>query len=122
MNDFVNHVNLFESLPPELYEWQPKPSDLTNISYLGQRVIEALRAVQPQNSVLESQQFDTLITQHWLRVKMWRLVCGIAAQHCNGAMATPQLSLPVDAGSSIMSSLTSVSTASKNRHGISLVS
>ncbi|KAJ4156131.1 hypothetical protein LMH87_001344 [Akanthomyces muscarius] len=68
MNDFVNHVHLFESLPPELYEWQTTSSNLTTISYLGQRVIQALSAVQPQNSVLESQQFDTLITQHWLRL------------------------------------------------------
>ncbi|OAQ97291.1 hypothetical protein LLEC1_00061 [Akanthomyces lecanii] len=120
MNDFVNHVHLFESLPPELYDWQPKSSDLTAISYLGQRVIQALSAVQPQDSVLESQQFDTLITQHWLRVTMWRLTCGIAAQYCGGPMPLPELSLPYDAGSSIMSSLTTVSTASKNRHGISL--
>lgn len=54
MNDFVNHVHPFETLPPELYEWQPKSSDLTAIPYLGQRVIQALGAVQPQNSVLES--------------------------------------------------------------------
>lgn len=121
MNDFVNHVHLFETLPPELYVWQPKSSDLTAISYLGQKVIQALGAVQPQNSVLESQQFDTLITQHWLRVRMWRLTCEIAAQYSGNSLALPELNLPFDAGSSIMSSLTTVSTASKNRHGISLV-
>ncbi|KAJ3495273.1 hypothetical protein NLG97_g3512 [Lecanicillium saksenae] len=120
MNDFVNHVNLFESLPPELYEWQLGASNSSKLSHLGQTVIHALRSVQPQNSVLESQQFDTLITQHWLRVRMWRLICGIASQYCDSSMSVPDLALPFDSGSAIMSSLASVSTTSKNRHGISL--
>ncbi|OAA53348.1 Transcription factor [Cordyceps fumosorosea ARSEF 2679] len=120
MNDFVNHINVFESLPLELYEWQPEPSDSSNLSYIGQRVIQALCTVQPQNSVLESQQLDTLITQNWLRVVMWRLMCGIAGKSCHGSVALPDLRLPFDAGSSILLSLTSSSTASKNRHGISL--
>ncbi|KAJ6784091.1 hypothetical protein PWT90_06855 [Aphanocladium album] len=120
MNDFVNHVNVFECLPPELYEWQPTSSSTAKLSQLGQKVIQALRAVQPQNSVLESQQFDTLITQHWLRVTMWRLICGIVSQDYNGSIAMPDLSLPFDAGSTIMSSLASVSNTSKNRHGISI--
>lgn len=120
MNDFVNHVNLFESLPPALYDWQPQNTSDSNLAGLSQSIMQALCAVQPHNSVLESQQFDTLITQHWLRVTMWRLVRGIApgiAQTC----AASEIGLPFDAGRSIMLSLASVSTSSKNRHGISLV-
>lgn len=122
MNDFVNHVTLFESLPPALYDWQTESATSANIGGIGPKVIQALRSVQPQNSVLESQQFDTLITQNWLRVTMWRLAHGIASTMYINSTDMPGCNLPFEAGRSIMSSLTSVSNHSKNRHGISLVS
>ncbi|KAJ4313619.1 hypothetical protein N0V84_009326 [Fusarium piperis] len=77
MHDFLNHIRLFESLPWSLYEWQPEngnhqPKDLQLVPTINNK----LCTVQADQSVIESQRFDTTITQQWLRISMWRLAFG----------------------------------------------
>ncbi|KAK0392262.1 hypothetical protein NLU13_1758 [Sarocladium strictum] len=123
MNDFINHIRIFETLPPSLYEWH-NPGDsgqLENLS-LVLTVNDKLCNVQADQSVIPSQRFDTLITQQWLRVSMWRLAVGekpsSVASNFGGVLLPP--SLPIDAGKIIMSALGSVSPRLKDCHGIGM--
>lgn len=125
MNDFVNHIRVFETLPWSLYEWHNSndTSQLENLS-LVRTINDKLKNIQADRSVIPSQRFDTLITQQWLRVSMWRLAVGEkpSAAACNFSTVLLPPSLPVDAGKIIMSALGSISPKSKDCHGISIVS
>ncbi|SPO03157.1 related to transcription activator amyR [Cephalotrichum gorgonifer] len=122
MNDFVNHIRLFESLPPSLYEWEEPDSknhqrdDLELLHTISGK----LCAIQADQSVIESQKFDTLVTQQWLRISMWRLALGKqpSPAHKSGRLLPP--SLPMDAGKIIIPALNSVGSRSKDCHGIAM--
>ncbi|KAJ3534554.1 hypothetical protein NM208_g4568 [Fusarium decemcellulare] len=121
MHDFINHIRLFESLPWSLYEWQPE-SDSHRLEDLKlvHTINDKLCTVQADHSVIESQRFDTLITQQWLRVSMWRLAFGNKpSSACNFGLLLPP-GLPMDAGKIIMSALGSVGQKSKDCHGIGM--
>ncbi|KAJ6442205.1 hypothetical protein O9K51_05758 [Purpureocillium lavendulum] len=123
MHDFVNHIRLFELLPHSLYDWLPNsdPSQQQGSSIvLSQRVGDKLCSVQAGDSVLESQRFDTLVTQQWLRVAMWRLVYGVNPSLMYGHTASPSLAVPFEAGKSVMAQLDMVSQTSKDCHGIGI--
>ncbi|UPL01008.1 hypothetical protein LCI18_011942 [Fusarium solani-melongenae] len=122
MNDFINHIRLFESLPWSLYEWQ-SPSDSNQLEDLSlvHTINDKLCTIQADQSVIPSQRFDTLITQQWLRVSMWRLAVGkkpSSSAYNFGVLLPP--SLPIDAGKIIMSALGSVGPKSKDCHGIGM--
>ena len=124
MNDFINHIRLFESLPSSLYEWQ-STSDSDPLEHLSlvYTINDSLCTVQADQSVIPSQRFDTLITQQWLRISMWRLAVGkkpLPSVYDFGLLFPP--SLPIDAGKIIMSALGSVGPKSKDCHGIGMVS
>jgi hypothetical protein len=125
MNDFINHIRVFETLPWSLYEWH-NPNDSKRLEDLSLvlTINDKLCNIQADQSVIPSQRFDTLITQQWLRVSMWRLAVGekpssAAAYNFGGALLP--LSLPIDAGKIIMSALGSVSPRLKDCHGIGMV-
>ncbi|UNI22452.1 hypothetical protein JDV02_008341 [Purpureocillium takamizusanense] len=123
MHDFVNHIRLFELLPHSLYDWLPTsdPSQQQGSSIvLSQRVGDKLCAVQAADSVLESQRFDTLVTQQWLRVAMWRLAYGVNPSLMYGHAASPSLVVPFEAGKTIMMQLDMVNQTSKDCHGIGM--
>ncbi|KAL2683425.1 hypothetical protein Neosp_007895 [[Neocosmospora] mangrovei] len=125
MNDFINHIRLFESLPWSLYEWQ-NPSDSNQVEDLSHlslvhTINDKLCTIQADQSVIPSQRFDTLITQQWLRICMWRLAVGkkpSSSAYNFGTLLPP--SLPIDAGKIIMSALGSVGPKSKDCHGIGM--
>ncbi|KAI8692455.1 Zn(2)-C6 fungal-type domain-containing protein [Fusarium sp. Ph1] len=122
MNDFINHIRLFESLPWSLYEWQ-SPSDGNQLEDLSlvHTINDKLCTIQADQSVIPSQRFDTLITQQWLRVSMWRLAVGkkpLSSAYNFGVLLPP--SLPIDAGKIIISALGSVGPKSKDCHGIGM--
>lgn len=127
MNDFINHIRLFESLPWSLYEWQ-NPSDSNQVEDLSHlslvhTINDKLCTIQADQSVIPSQRFDTLITQQWLRICMWRLAVGkkpSSSAYNFGALLPP--GLPIDAGKIIMSALGSVGPKSMDCHGIGMVS
>ncbi|KAH7274923.1 hypothetical protein B0J15DRAFT_473831 [Fusarium solani] len=122
MNDFINHIRLFESLPSSLYEWQ-STSDSDPLEHLSlvYTINDSLCTVQADQSVIPSQRFDTVITQQWLRISMWRLAVGkkpLPSVYDFGLLFPP--SLPIDAGKIIMSALGSVGPKSKDCHGIGM--
>lgn len=123
MHDFINHIRLFESLPYSLYEWQPEGDDgrFEDLK-LVHGINDKLCSVQPDQSIIESQRFDTLITQQWLRVSMWRIAFGQNPSSASGFGILLPPALPMDAGKIIMSALSSVGTKSKDCHGIGMVS
>ncbi|KAG5765442.1 hypothetical protein H9Q72_006471 [Fusarium xylarioides] len=121
MHDFINHIRLFESLPYSLYEWQPEGDDQRfDDLKLVNTINEKLCSVQPDQSIIESQGFDTLITQQWLRISMWRIAFGQNRSSASGFGLLLPPSLPMDAGKIIMSALGSVGTKSKDCHGIGM--
>ncbi|KAF5969609.1 transcription activator amyR [Fusarium coicis] len=121
MHDFINHIRLFESLPYSLYEWQPEGDDQRfDDLKLVNTINEKLCSVQADQSIIESQRFDTLITQQWLRVSMWRIAFGQNPSSASGFGLLLPPSLPMDAGKIIMSALGSVGTKSKDCHGIGM--
>lgn len=122
MNDFVNHTRLFEKLPAELYHWDAGEDGIAkHHAPLDGSITSAICAVQPLHSVLESQQFDTLVTQQWLRVALWRLGNGNSPAKWLGSDTLPEHVVPFEAGKAIMTALSSVSNRSKDCHGISIV-
>ncbi|KAH7268993.1 fungal-specific transcription factor domain-containing protein [Fusarium redolens] len=121
MHDFINHIRLFESLPYSLYEWQPEGDDQRfDDLKLVHSINDKLCSVQPDQSIIESQRFDTLITQQWLRISMWRIAFGQNPSSASGFGLLLPPSLPMDAGKIIMSALGSVGTKSKDCHGIGM--
>lgn len=125
MHDFVNHIRLFELLPHTLYDWLPTNDPLQqqgSAVRISQRVADMLCMVQPGDSVLESQRFDTLVTQQWLRVSMWRIAFGRYLGQMRWNTEPQTLDVPFDAGRSIMGHLAFVRQASKDCHGIAIVS
>ncbi|GKU22717.1 unnamed protein product [Fusarium langsethiae] len=121
MHDFINHISLFESLPYSLYEWQPENDDRRFEDLkLVHNINEKLCKVKPEQSIIESQRFDTLITQQWLRVSMWRIAFGQNPSSASGFGLLLPPALPMDAGKIIMSALGSVGTKSKDCHGIGM--
>ncbi|SCB63984.1 unnamed protein product [Fusarium graminearum] len=121
MHDFINHISLFESLPYSLYEWQPENDDRRFEDLkLVHTINEKLCKVKPEQSIIESQRFDTLITQQWLRISMWRIAFGQNPSSASGFGLLLPLALPMDAGKIIMSALGSVGTKSKDCHGIGM--
>jgi hypothetical protein len=124
VNDFVNHIQLFELLPHALYDWSPNADALGQHSstvMLSQRVADMLSLIRPGESVLESQRLDTLLTQQWLRVSMWRLAYGQNVRPIGWQSQSQSLGIPFDAGRSIMSELGVASQSSKDCHGIAIV-
>ncbi|KAF4444520.1 hypothetical protein F53441_11113 [Fusarium austroafricanum] len=121
MHDFINHIRLFESLPYSLYEWTPEDDDQRfDDLKLVHTINSKLCDVQPDQSIIESQRFDTLITQQWLRISMWRIAFGQNPSSASGFGLLLPPGLPMDAGKIIMSALGSVGTKSKDCHGIGM--
>lgn len=123
IDGFLNHIKIFETLPPLLYEWSPHSNirELYGIA-LAPEINANLCVVQPAVSTIESQRFDTLITQQWLRVALWRLVYGDRTCYPFTAGTLLPASLPVDVGRTIMETLFSISQSSIDCLGLGIVS
>lgn len=123
MNDLYNHIGIFEALPPSLYEWHPQSdAEQPRGVALAHEIDTKLCVVQATDSMIESQRFDTLITQQWLRVALWRLVFGENPSPSHNSRALLPFSTPVDVGRTIMETLHSVRQSSIDCHGIAIVS
>lgn len=109
-------------LPPALYEWHPRGDEKDPCGVaLAHRINSALCVDQAAGSVIESQRFDTLITQQWLRVALWRIVFGERPSASSDSGTLLPFSVPVEAGRAIMESLYSVSQDSMDCHALAIV-
>lgn len=123
MHDFLHHVRLFELLPVGLYEWEDEPDcdppmDWVRLDALASDVGK----FQAQNSVLERQRFDTLITQQWLRVTLWKLAFEPKAASKDGSSSLPPWNLPMEVGKVVMKALSTASPQIVDCHGKTIVS
>ncbi|KAH7139943.1 fungal-specific transcription factor domain-containing protein [Dactylonectria estremocensis] len=121
MHDFLNHIRLFELLPCALYDWDPQGDDYQSDDVsLANKINTRLCAIQADTSFIESQRFDTLITQQWLRVSMWRLAFGTKPSFAYSREIHLPLGLPIDAGKMVMGGLYSAGQLSMDCHGIGM--
>jgi hypothetical protein len=109
-------------LPNDLYNWvfcniRSYTEDATLPSSIHCNLCDA----KPSDSVVESQQLDTMITREWLKVTMWKLSLGQCPNSSLGIGSLLPFSLPFYAGKSAMEALASVNESSKDACGISMV-
>ena len=119
MHDFVHHVSLFELLPCSVYEWEAPDDDFTSTDdSRNQSVTTRLGGFRGERLITEGQRFETLITQQWLRMYMWRLDF---ASRSSAVGRRGAVGLPVDVGKVVMRALGEVDQKYKDCHGIGLV-
>lgn len=119
---FLNHVSLFETLPNDLYNWVfSKSSYHPEQPTLAASVNCALCDAEPSQSVVESQNLDTLVTREWLKVSMWKLSLGWRAGSFPTSGPLLPFFLPFSAGKSTMEALASVDESSRDACGIAMV-
>lgn len=119
---FINLINIFENLTPNLYDWISADS--------GDRILERppISAIQSSlckaislEGVLEVQQVDILITQQWLQTMMWKLSISHATQPGSHDDAVLPFHLPVMVSKSMMSVIGAASQGAVDTHGIGMV-
>ncbi|PGH33181.1 hypothetical protein GX50_04023 [[Emmonsia] crescens] len=117
---FMNLINLFEKLTPDLYDWitfgqrdEISGQTLANITLCD------LSSPISLEGVLETQQVDILITQQWLRTAMWRLPQG-SLQKSPAIQDIRSPHVPIKAGKSAMGVLCTASQAAVDSHGIGM--
>jgi hypothetical protein len=120
MHDFVNHILVFEQLPPALYSWQSSQEESSQQLALPPIINQKLCSLRPDKSVIESQRLDTLLTQQWLRIAMWRLTFGQKPSPFCSRDALLPIGLPMDAAKVLMGALSNISSPNKDCHGIGL--
>ncbi|MBE3044735.1 hypothetical protein IMZ48_19670 [Candidatus Bathyarchaeota archaeon] len=117
IHDFVHHVSLFELIPCSVYDWGPANGRVPlEDASPSQAVTTTLGRFRGERLVTERQRFETLITQQWLRMFMWR------QDTTSRAPSRLAGDLPVDVGKVVMRALGDVQPKYKDCHGIGLVS
>ncbi|KAK7207356.1 fungal-specific transcription factor domain-containing protein [Myxozyma melibiosi] len=122
IHDFLNHIDLFDSLPPSLYDWTIDDQGQLRVtaSALPNKIHSRLCDLKPETSIIESQRFDSLMTLQWLRICMWQLAFGSKhGMESNRNLMRPS-ETPLDASRILMTALNAVSPKSKDCHGISV--
>ncbi|KAE8411040.1 fungal-specific transcription factor domain-containing protein [Aspergillus pseudocaelatus] len=119
---FINLINVFEKLSPNLYDWvsaggsssadgDPPPTSSIQSSLAKQISLEG---------VSEIQKVDILITQQWLQTMMWKLSMTHATQPVSRDDAVLPFHLPVLVGRAVMSVIAAASQGAVDAHGIGM--
>lgn len=124
INGFLNIIHVFQTVPSELYNWLAtsyletlQPGDSMTTCYWN-----LSNAAFTTYDVEEPQLVDLSVTRHWLRAYLWHIAFKSNVEHGWFAAQPLPLDVPVLAGKSIMSTITSVSQRSMDVHGVGLVS
>ncbi|KAG4433373.1 hypothetical protein IFR05_011133 [Cadophora sp. M221] len=123
IHGLINHISLFEMLPNDLYNWA-----FTNSSSplhpeqapLAASVGYTLCDAKPSQSMVASQHLDTLVTQEWLKVSMWKLSLGWRPNSSPSSGPLLPFLLPLSAGKLAMKALASVDESSRDACGIAM--
>lgn len=119
---FINLINIFEKLTPDLYDWLSAGG--------GEGLLErpSVSAIQSSlckpvalDGVLEIQQIDILISEQWLQSVMWKLSISHATQPGLRDSTVLPLHLPVMVGKAVMSVIGAASQGAVDAHGIGMV-
>ncbi|GMG34890.1 unnamed protein product [Aspergillus oryzae var. brunneus] len=119
---FINLINVFEKLSPNLYDWvsaggssadgDPPPTSSIQSSLAKQISLEG---------VSEIQKVDILITQQWLQTMMWKLSMTHVTQPGSRDDAVLPFHLPVLVGKAVMGVIAAASQGAVDAHGIGMV-
>lgn len=119
---FINLINIFEKLTPNLYDWlsagggdgvpERPPTSAIQSSLCKPVVLDGM---------LEIQQVDILVTQQWLQAMMWKLSMSRATQPGSRDEAVLPFHLPVLVGKAVMSVIGTASQGAVDAHGIGMV-
>ncbi|PGH17296.1 hypothetical protein AJ79_01180 [Helicocarpus griseus UAMH5409] len=118
---FLNLINLFEKLTPDLYDWMSSGLGGEAVGQaLTSSILRDLSSPISLEGVLETQQVDILVTQQWLRAAMCKLASSGSLQKPprSPGMHPPQV--PIATGKSTMEVLGAVSQAAIDSHGIGM--
>ncbi|RAQ63495.1 C6 transcription factor (AmyR) [Aspergillus flavus] len=121
---FINLINVFEKLSPNLYDWvsaggssgssadgDPPPTSSIQSSLAKQISLEG---------VSEIQKVDILITQQWLQTMMWKLSMTHVTQPGSRDDAVLPFHLPVLVGKAVMGVIAAASQGAVDAHGIGM--
>ncbi|OJD28438.1 hypothetical protein ACJ73_00153 [Blastomyces percursus] len=118
---FLNLINLFEKLPPDLYDWITfGQGDELSGHALVNVILRDLSSPISLEGVLETQQVDILVTQQWLRSTMWRLPTQLSAGKSPAIQDIIPPHVPIKAGKSAMEVVCAASQAAVDSHGIGM--
>lgn len=120
---FINLINIFEKLTPNLYDWVSAGGGDSILERPPTSAIQSsLCKTISLDGVLEIQQVDILITQQWLQAMMWKLSMSHATQPGSRDDAVLPFHLPVMVGKAVMSVIGAASQGAVDAHGIGMVS
>jgi hypothetical protein len=117
---FLNLINIFEKLTPDLFDWVANGCDEVLSATHPSSIQQNLCKPHPLQGVLEIQQVDILVTQQWLQAMMWKLSMSGSAHPTSTDTLLP-FHLPVLVGKVLMDVVGSVSQSSVVAHGIGMV-
>lgn len=119
---FLNLINIFEKLTPDLYDWVSVgcADSISKAPATGSIQNQVSKPIS-LDGVLEVQQVDILVTQQWLQAMMWKLSMSGSPHPTNTDTLLP-FHLPVLVGKAVMDVIGSVSQSAVDAHGIGMVS
>ncbi|KAL1980270.1 hypothetical protein VTN96DRAFT_4414 [Rasamsonia emersonii] len=117
---FLNLINIFEKLTPDLYDWVSVGCDdsISKVPATGSIRNQVSKPISLEG-VLEIQQVDILVTQQWLQAMMWKLSMSGSPHPTNTDTLLP-FHLPVLVGKAVMDVIGSVSQSAIDAHGIGM--
>ncbi|KAL1969257.1 hypothetical protein VTN77DRAFT_9449 [Rasamsonia byssochlamydoides] len=117
---FLNLINIFEKLTPDLYDWVSVGCDdsISGVPPTGSIRNQVCKPISLEG-VLEIQQVDILVTQQWLQAMMWKLSMS-GSPHPTSTDTLLPFHLPVLVGKAVMDVLGSVSQSAIDAHGIGM--
>ncbi|KAF7131443.1 hypothetical protein CNMCM5793_004668 [Aspergillus hiratsukae] len=118
---FINLINIFEKLTPNLYDWVSAGGgdgffETPPIS----SILSSLSKPMSLDGVVEMQRIDILVTQQWLQVMMWKLSMAHASQPGSRDDAVLPFHLPLLVGNAVMNIIGAASQGSVDAHGIGM--
>ncbi|KAE8380262.1 fungal-specific transcription factor domain-containing protein [Aspergillus bertholletiae] len=121
---FINLINVFEKLSPNLYDWVSAGgagSNNTDGETPPTASIQSSLAKQISlDGVSEIQKVDILVTQQWLQTMMWKLSMTQGTQPGSRDDAVLPFHLPVLVGKAVMSVIAAASQGAVDAHGIGM--
>ncbi|RHZ65209.1 putative C6 transcription factor (AmyR) [Aspergillus thermomutatus] len=118
---FINLINIFEKLTPNLYDWVSVGGgdgffEMPPISSIQSSLCKPMSL----DGVVEIQRVDILVTQQWLQAMMWKLSMAHATQPGSRDDAVLPFHLPLLVGKAVMNVIEAASQGSVDAHGITM--
>ncbi|EAL89772.1 putative C6 transcription factor (AmyR) [Aspergillus fumigatus Af293] len=118
---FINLINMFEKLTPNLYDWISAGGgegfcEMPPISSIQSSLCKPMSL----DGVVEIQRVDILVTQQWLQAMIWKLSMAHVSQPGSREDAVLPFHLPLLVGKAVMDVIGAASQGSIDAHGIGM--